>query len=460
MSFYHVLPSNTSPQTFPNNNASNYSTPILNPHMLEGKWEVALTNITYNNCVKTFNGEKISLKTHDLTKSKKAICIKIPPPKSNKREEVVNYFANELNEKLKGILKLTVDKSKRNRNKAIQWNVVSDKHIVILDSRIRKPFKLYSDVLVSYDKFPSNYHYINDHVYINEDSTFIIIPKSTALQEIIIKSENEEITVEELMKRFNERVKYDGKPLAKLTRERAYIILHKFMNDYAIVLSEGLHETVSHRQAGAFKTASQRYWGNVLARNFTNKFSVTVYSTKCELFYDELNEDIILEPKFIPTPHHLVRYLNHKFENRNVKFSCNDEDIMSVDIDENTAIEFDDIVRDMLAFDQNRYEGKKKFTASDKVSLTRRINYFYIYSNIGDYIRIGDTEAPLLGIIPFNPKTCGFLSEVTFKIPMYIDINSNIISQIDIGIYDDNGKLIPFLDDAITTMRLHFRQKV
>ena len=462
MSFYHVLPSNTSPQTFPNNNASSYSTPISNPHMFEGKWEVAVNNIIYNNCIKTFDEENISwrMKSQDLTKSRTATCIKIPPPKTNKREDVINYFVDEINGKLKGILKLEIDKSKKNFYKAIKWKVESDKYIVILDENFRLRFELYSDILTSHDIYPSNYHHIPDEVNIKGDTSISIIPKTTAFQKIVIKPENEHISVEELIKRFNERVRYNDKALAKLTKERSYLILHKFANEYAIVLSEGLHRTLNHRQAGHFQTKMQRYWGNDIVKNFTKEFSVTIYPTKCELFQNELTENIKLESQLIPTPNHLVRYLNNKFKDRYVKFSCDNENVMSVDIDENITIEFDDVVRDILAFDQNRYEGKKKVTASDKVSLTRRINYLYIYSNIGEFVHIGDTEAPLLAIIPFNPKTCGLLSEVNFRIPMYTNINTNRISQIDIGIYDGNGKLIPFLNDAVTTLRLHFRQKV
>ena len=42
--------------------------------------------------------------------------------------------------------------------------------------------------------------------------------------------------------------------------------------------------------------------------------------------------------------------------------------------------------------------------------------------------------------------------------PMYIRLLANHISQIDIGIYDGSGQVVPFIDDAVTTMRLHFRQ--
>ena len=61
MDFYHVLPSNTSPDYFPNNNASEYSMPLDNPYVLSRNWEVGLMDITYSTCVNTFNNDKLTV---------------------------------------------------------------------------------------------------------------------------------------------------------------------------------------------------------------------------------------------------------------------------------------------------------------------------------------------------------------------------------------------------------------
>ena len=90
--------------------------------------------------------------------------------------------------------------------------------------------------------------------------------------------------------------------------------------------------------------------------------------------------------------------------------------------------------------------------------MTRNINYFYIYSNIGELVRVGDTEAPLLCQFPFNPKPCSVITERFYKHPSYFKVKTRHISQIDIGLYDDAGVLIPFHKDAVTTLRLHFRR--
>ena len=122
------------------------------------------------------------------------------------------------------------------------------------------------------------------------------------------------------------------------------------------------------------------------------------------------------------------------------------------------SLEFSQDVQDILALDKSIYDGKCRVKGSDVISLTRRINYFYIYSNITEYIRVGNTEAPLLCHFPFNPKPCKIITEHEFKQPTYVKVKGNQHAQIDIGIYDDAGKLIPFHRDAVTSIRLHFRR--
>ena len=62
-------------------------------------------------------------------------------------------------------------------------------------------------------------------------------------------------------------------------------------------------------------------------------------------------------------------------------------------------------------------------------------------------------------LAPIGPKSCRSLTEKVFKNPMYIPVRCDHISQIDIGIFDDAGKRIPFIMDTMTSLRLHFRQK-
>ena len=89
MSFYHILPSNTSPETFPNNHASEYSTPITNAHQLNGNWEVALVNATHSNCINSFNNDTLTIqhKKVNLTQITKPVSLKVTLPTKGHHEE-------------------------------------------------------------------------------------------------------------------------------------------------------------------------------------------------------------------------------------------------------------------------------------------------------------------------------------------------------------------------------------
>ena len=57
MSFYHILPSDSAKNRFPNNKAAEFSIPIDDTQQLTGLWEVAVAQLTYSNCLYTFDRE-------------------------------------------------------------------------------------------------------------------------------------------------------------------------------------------------------------------------------------------------------------------------------------------------------------------------------------------------------------------------------------------------------------------
>ena len=105
MSFFHILPSNVAPDTFPKNHAAAYSTPIPNNYYLNGKWEVALMHMTYSGCINTFQDDVMSVE--------KAIDVKKKLETTNKAQRLkllstrtIRDLISEINTKLRGVLKL------------------------------------------------------------------------------------------------------------------------------------------------------------------------------------------------------------------------------------------------------------------------------------------------------------------------------------------------------------------
>ena len=129
-------------------------------------------------------------------------------------------------------------------------------------------------------------------------------------------------------------------------------------------------------------------------------------------------------------------HLNERVQDKRITFHCLKNNKVSLTLtDKNLKIIMDDDLRDVLGFDQTTFSEPGTYKSSIAVSLIRHIDYFFVYSNIGDNIRVGDTEAPLLAVIPYNPKSCQFLTEKAFKVPMYVPVQHKNISQNDIGIY-------------------------
>ena len=119
MSFYHILPSNTSPDTFPQNHASSYSTPVNHSNIMEGDWEVAILSVSHSNCVNTFNDDAMTVTdtSGDLSRIRSPLRVNIYPPSKTytSTPTYIEDFMKQLNAILKNII--TFKWSRRNPHK-------------------------------------------------------------------------------------------------------------------------------------------------------------------------------------------------------------------------------------------------------------------------------------------------------------------------------------------------------
>ena len=454
MSFFHVLPSNVAPDTFPHNRASAFSTPITNPYTLNGKWEVALMNITYSGCVNTFYNDKLMVeKTFNLQeylqKVEKPIRVKLTA------STVVQDIVQDINEKLSNIVKVTLSKDKS----YAQWKILNPNVCIIVSPSLRQRFNVTNDVISSLDKFTSNYYPIEKDTLSDVEHNITIIPLNYNKKTVPIKAANENISIETFITRFNERLKN----ILHISLDNGtHFVMKKLNNDNLLTLcSSMLHNMLNFRQAGMFVKDTTRFFGHAFLEHFKSEYYVNIFDVDTiQEVTTKVQLPISLTPRSFKRLNDVVPYLNEKVKDYHVKFSLTKTNALQINIaDEETSIIFSDTLRDIFAFDQNKYSGNGTFTASDTFSLTRRIHYLYIYSNVSDYVRIGNTKAPLLAVIPFNVDACqDRLIEKSFKMPMYVPVIKEHISQINIFIYDGAGELVPFSSDAVTSIRLHFRQ--
>ena len=453
MSFYHILPSNVAESSFPNNNASAYSTPLSNPYVLKGKWEVTLMNMTYSGCVNTFHNDKITVykrytTNEHLIKTKKPLKLVLEKGKK------LRLIIQELQVLLKGVVSLNISEDKEH----CTWRILHSHLCLVFDIPLQELFNLWNDVITPWDNAPSNYEGFNMNDVSEQEMTLLIVPITSNVTTIPIKVKKEIVNPQKIMNRFNERVK-----LATMSMNdgKSHFIVQKHATDnHVILFSEKFVNALTLRQGGIYTQQQIRFATYNFSNIFQEEWNVYIFKVdEVALPSRIVTNTIDLKPHAFHNHSDAVTYLNKLVEKENLVFSCDEANHLHLKItDENTSVTFDDTLRDIFAFDVNAFAGRGDYAASDVFSLTRRIHYLYVYSNVGDYVRIGNTEAPLLSIIPFATGDCDLLKEKVFKYPMYVRVIHDHISQIDIEIRDDAGQHVPFITDAITSIRLHFRQ--
>ena len=193
--------------------------------------------------------------------------------------------------------------------------------------------------------------------------------------------------------------------------------------------------------------------------NCINTFHNDVITLEEETDKGKVIKHVTLEPRNFQKTNDAVFYINKFIGNNSIAFSLDERNYMKLKItNKNMTVKLDNTLRDIFGFNKNNYSGIDGFESDAPLSLTRCIDYLYIYSNISEYVRVGNTKAPLLGVVSFQSgKGCDKLNENLFENPTYLSVIRNDISQIDIGVFDGVGELIPFAKDATTVLRLHFR---
>ena len=463
MSFFHVLPSNAAPEYFPANNAASFSTPIPNAYNLDGDWEVALMNLTHSNCINTFANEQMTVEESELNLNrfkdlKQPYTIRLSLPKKTDRQSVINHIVKEVNSKLKGFVEF-----KFNEKFITHYVVPNHGFILILSSHLTDTLRLFRDVVDYYDNMASAYWPMKPTISFPKGTewTVTLVPSKYKETKFDLKKAKHGISVQTFVDRFNAVV---PKEVAYLTVNGSgtHIKLNKPATDGKVVcFSFYAQKACQHRQRCLYRADEVQFAREMFKDFYWFEWGVSILDVGLvENYVEKITTSISMGVRQFQKVEEVCKHLNEKVNDKRIKFRCDKKDKIILQLkDKNVKVTFSDDLRDILGFDENTYTTRGIHIATAAISMNRHINYFYIYSNISDNVRIGDTEAPLLAVIPFNPKPCHFVTEKAFKVPMYVPVLHKHISQIDIGIYDGAGMLVPFHEGAVSSVRLHFRRK-
>ena len=458
-----ILPSDAAKDRFPNNNAAHFTIPIDSGQQLSGQWEVAIVQLSHSNCLYTFNGETIDI---GEPRTKAYQCdtgcrVYIPRWRTKDRPSTVKYIVDFLNKACKKILSLTPiaeDYIHLKRKVESGW-------IVCLSPKLRFEWGCIGNAFTSHDSYDTDYHARNETFKYNKTDYYVdLVPinDKTLVKTVELKAKNSDIMIDTLVKKFNSLLYVEGKRVAEMKAEATgHIIINKLEeDDLVIVCSKAFHTFLSHRTAAVHTKYDMRYIAHNYKGHFSEEWSVAIYRKNTNPVGGHSFQSKTLMPRSIKSIDEAVRYLNESISDPRIHFKARDTIVSLTVAGRKMVVQMDNTLRDILGFDQNRFVSGRTVKATAALSLTRRINYFQIYSNIGHNLRVGDTEAPLLSILPFNPKECRELSQRDFKTLHYIDVRSNYIPQVEISIVDDAGQLVPFHKDAVTTVTLRFQLKV
>ncbi|MEL7307291.1 MAG: hypothetical protein AAGK05_05060 [Pseudomonadota bacterium] len=463
MSFYHVLSSSVNVDAFPQNHASKFSTPIHNPYDLEGNWEVALINFTHSNCLNTFANEMLTVEEKNLSNDQlqrinRPYTVKLAAPPRGNRESLRQHVKG-VNEKLKGFVRFDIDKD------YFSTYVIENKNFAfILSNDMRNNLKIYSDVLTHEDDAKSAYFKFNKttDIHPTKGVWWITLIPLHLLQskKIVLKEKQEKMTVQQFHDKFNSLIPKEIAYSFPSPKNKWFINIKKTSrNKYLLLLNEHAQHACGFRQRGVYNEPKLFFRYSNFKHHLWHEWSVTIHDLgQVTDFMEKLIRPIPLMNRQFLNEEELCHFLNVTVRNDEIQFQCKGKMQLSIKSDD-LQVSLDDDLRDILGFDKNVFAKKGVYNAITEPSLTRGVNYFYIYSSIGDSVRIGNTQAPLLAVTSFNPKPCRIVSDKSFRVPMYVPVSYKHIAQIDIGIYDGAGKLIPFHEKAVTTMRLHFRKR-
>ena len=432
-----------------------FSTSLDHPYDMRGKYEVALMNMTYTGCVNTFDNDDLTISVSStIDRLKKTnVPVRFHFDKEWTIDRFVSYVFNDILEFKYVEMKEITDR------KMITWRV-SPKFCVVLSTQLKNLLQCQSSVLTSWDLVPATVVAIDTKLYLGKDVYVIFVPLTMKNTKIPIKAANELCDVKETIRRFNSRVK-----IAHIDIDNKWNIEGAAMFDekHVLLFSPALLHSLLYPQGALRKGDTQKYLSDDYhnARDFKDEGYVSIlYLDKIQNWSEKMEKNITLPPRSFTNVRDITSYLKDVVNDSAFTFTFEQNSFMSLRINEkNASIRFSDTLRDIFAFDRNEYCGLGKYRSSGIVSITRRIQYLYVYSNVSDYVRVGNTEAPLLTVIPFEASNkCDSLVEKSFAVPMYVRVTRDYISQIDIYIYDGSGKKVPFVDEAVTSLRLHYRE--
>lgn len=432
--FYITLPSNASLDVFPNNTKSNYTTLLSQNLILNGSYEVALTDISFSSNIGAQIGSITIKKLWCLFNNicpgiLNDISINLDITNGLSREEFVNYINSQLK------LNITV-------YQLFIHSFLFKNPKYFIETEF---FKKFETALENFTENSDVYCFQN----IDESvSNPIIQPKTTVLA---VKNKIPSRIIKGTL----------AIPFSNITSYQYLInaggvVEGNFINIQYKTLLEAI-KTVKNTEA------------NIIILRYSNNLDNFIKLIGPE--FSKLNEKDILsisklqdyklfkDKKFYKTEIQLeLNKKDQKLYNFQLYNSLDSYDpIFSKKNDLSiTSLHCNGIISEFLFNNQTRFFSDELYYIPEKISI---IKYIAIYTDIIEEQFIGNVSAPILQVIPFENMVNRQIINVNITNLHYVPVNKNYINTIKITINDLFGNQIRFKNDFIyAIIKLHFRK--
>ena len=481
--FTIVLPSNSNPSLFPNNEPNKFSIEFMNPIYLSGKYEVALIEMTYKNELMTLkeNSFRIfALKMKDeifhLMNNKYAGYwsfnqLQLQPLKMDKQTGYDPRKIWEVFRPLNNIMFVnTMERKGKGSNIFYYTNikVMKPNVLIVLSDDLAKMFNFSNSCFT--DKFEElSLNMKRKHLV--KDWKIDVIPLyALQYRRIILKSKGELMTLEEFVERWKKHIPSKYIEFTSVETRRGLFNIRKVSplkaEDWCIFELEDMFNRDMESDRPSFLARSddrlQLSTKEVTFSEATrqHEWAVKVYEKRLNPAVitneEEELEEIRISLPTIDNVNQLLDTLNVKSREFGYKFDYSPNlDRITLSLPPFHRIQLDDILQNVLGFVGQNNLTESKQTATMNPMLKREVNSLFIYCNIVSYIHVGNTEAPLLRQLPIASKE-NVVVDREFINKIYIPVNCNVLSKIDVSIHDQSGELVPF-KDGLTTLTLEFR---
>lgn len=404
--FYVVLPSNN--KTSDDNTPSKFITTFDTPIYLDStsQWEVGLIELNFKNSIKTIQDDyaimtKKIIGTSTLPKE----IIKSEFSKHN-YEFVVNFIDSFKNSDV-GWRAVEVTESENilfpkdeKHKEYFSFTLINERVVLtnLSEYKITLTLPKFLAIMFGFEKFtgtPKNPYVYND-----------LIKETVTLKTI---NPNEKLS----------------------SPEEAIIVLYKDIPGRKFIVVHTKSENATH-----YSIKFEQYTGDVV-RKLELQPGTYINAKQLE---DELNKDSDIKSSFV-----------FKYDDKLNRFDL-------ITRHTNAKLKMYKGLNDVLGFKNSEFSfNQKPYKSEMEVNLLRGINSMFLYCDCCEFIRVGNTQAPLLRSISFNSKVYGEMVHMNYINPIYIKVNKTFIDKIELMLCDAVGDLVPFAE-GLTVVVLHFKR--